>query len=281
MNEKKASSLFSSLIPAPSSLILKLRGGVSARALALEAARRSRASLRSRRERAMLSELNERPARLRAEYARMPARELLAHFRARTHPKFLPGFAAPSSSLASLQRELFPAETAGLLENATRIAQEHAWSLLGYEEKSFGEEINWRRDPLSGVEWPLDYHLDVRLTGRGDGSDVRVLWELNRLSHLVALARAYAVTDDERFATEVFAQIDSWRYQNPVGRGANWSCAMEVALRAMNLLAAFEPLRRSRELNEERLLTFLTIFDQHGAHIRRNLEFSYISTSNH
>jgi hypothetical protein len=229
----------------------------------------------------MLDDLNERRARLRADYARMPARELLAHFSSRTDPKFLPGFAAPAASLASWQRELFPHHTGRLLEKATRIADEHAWALLGYEEQSFNEEIDWRRDPVSGAEWPLDYHGDIQLTGRGDKSDVRVLWELNRLAHLVTLARAYAVTDDERFAKEAFAQVESWREQNPVGRGANWACAMEAALRAINLLAAFELLRRSRELSEERLMRLLTIFDQHGAHIERNLEFSYISTSNH
>ena len=114
-----------------------------------------------------------------------------------------------------------------------------------------------------------------------DGSDVRVLWELNRLGHLITLGRAYALTREEEFAAEFFAQLESWHEQNPLGRGANWSCAMEVALRAMNLLAAFSLFRSSTHLNEERLRMLLTMFDQHGAHIRRNLEFSHIATSNH
>jgi hypothetical protein len=253
---------------------------VDARAVALEALRRSRTALRHRRERAMLFDLNERPARLRAQFAQMTASELLEYFRNRTAPKFFPGFGVPATQLTSLQRELFPLETAQLLEDARRITDEHRWALLGCEEQCFGEEIDWRRDPLSGAEWPLDYHGDIGLV-RVDGSDARVLWELNRLSHLITLARAYAITDQERFASEAFAQIESWREQNPVGRGANWASAMEVALRAMNLLAAFELLRRSRELTEGQLMLMLTLFDQHGAHIRRNLEFSYIATSNH
>jgi hypothetical protein len=212
----------------------------------------------------------------------MTAGELLEHFRHRTDPKFFPGFTAPASQLASLQRELFPVETADLLEKARRIMDEHRWALLGFPEQVFGALIDWRRDPLSGALWPLDYHGDIRLSERrSDGSDARVLWELNRLSHLVTLARAYMITDDERTAAEVFAQLESWREQNPVGRGANWACAMEVALRAMNLLAVFELLRRSRELTEGRLMMLLTLFDQHGAHIRRNLEFSNLATSNH
>ncbi len=146
--------------------------------------------------------------------------------------------------------------------------------------RTFGHPIDWHRDPLSGRIWPRDYHADIPLW-HNDGSDIRVLWELNRLGHLITLGRAYALTKEEEFAAEFFVQVESWREQNPVGRGANWSCAMEVALRAMNLLAAFSLVRHSSQLNEERLLMLLTMFDQHGAHIRRNLEFSQVATSNH
>jgi hypothetical protein len=258
-----------------------LRGEVAARTLALEAWRRSRAARERRNERASLESLSSAPARLCAEFARMPASDLLDHFRHRTTPKFFPGCDALSpEATPGLQRSLFPFETAQLLERAARIKDEHCWPVLGYGEKCFGEKINWLKDPLSGAQWPLDYHADVKLF-RGDGSDARVLWEVNRLAHLVTLARAFIVTNDEKHAAEIFAQLASWRVQNPLGRGANWACAMEAALRAVNLLAVFELLRRSPQLNEERLSSFLQMFDQHGAHIRRNLEFSHISTSNH
>ena len=257
-----------------------LRGDVEARALALEAWRRSRALRERRRERARLEDLAARPARLKAEFARLSPSEVLDHFRNRLNPKFLPGADALSSVSASLQRRLFPFETAQLLEKATRIRDEHCWPILGYGEKCFGDEINWLRDPLSGIVWPLDYHADITLA-RNDGSDARVLWEVNRLAHLLTLARAFAITGDETFARSSFDQLASWREQNPLGRGPNWACAMEVALRAINLLAAFELLRRSAHLTEKTLSQFLQTLDQHGAHIRRNLEFSYITTSNH
>jgi hypothetical protein len=256
-----------------------LRGEVDAHTLAREAVRRSRLARAQRLERASLERLAQTPARLHKEFAGLSPSELLKHFRTRTSPKFLPGFASVAQT-ANLQRHLFPSETAELIESAARIADEHCWPLLGYGEKHFGEKIEWLRDPLSNQLWPLRYHADVKLF-RGDGSDARVLWEVNRLAHLITLARAYAITEDERFAQSAFAQVASWREQNPLGRGANWACAMEVALRAVNLLAVFDTLRRSAQLTEERLSSFLEMFDQHGAHIRRNLEFSYISTSNH
>jgi len=144
----------------------------------------------------------------------------------------------------------------------------------------FGKEIQWTRDPISNYVWPLDYHRDLKLL-RADGSDIRVLWELNRLGHFLTLARAYSSTQDERYAGEFFAQLRNWAEQNPYGRGPNWTCAMEVALRAMNLLAAFETFRHSTGLNSDFLSFFLQLLQQHGNYIRRNLEFSYIATSNH
>ena len=244
-----------------------------------EAFRRGRAVVQRRRERAMLDELASQSARLRPEFQSLSSSDLLKDFRERFTPSFLPGF-QQAASTASRQRDLFPSETERLIESAWTITKHHRWPLLGFGEKEYGEQINWHRDPLSGRIWPLDYHADIPLW-HNDGSDIRVLWELNRLGHLITLGRAYALTEEENFAAEFFAQVESWRAQNPVGRGANWACAMEVALRAMNLLAAFSLFRRSGALNEERLLLILTMFDQHGAHIRRNLEFSHVATSNH
>lgn len=131
-------------------------------------------------------------------------------------------------------------------------------------------DFEWRRDPRSGYLWPLDYHRDLKLQ-RSDGSDVRVVWELNRLGHLLNL-------DD---AGEFIKQLRSWHEQNPYGRGPNWSCAMEVALRAINVLTAFEALRQSPQLDANSLRFVLQFLQQHGRYIHDNLEFSYLATSNH
>jgi len=257
-----------------------LRGEVSPRLAALEAARRIRTLNERRRERAQLAALDLQPARLREEFARIRASDLLAHFRSRVKPKFLPGFQDFTRS-AELQRKLFPQPTAQLIDQARRIVKEHCWPLLGFGEKCFGKEaIEWNRDPLSGFSWPLDYHADINLI-RKDGSDARVVWELNRLSHFITLGRAYAVTNDVTFSKEFFQQLNSWRAQNPTARGVNWNCAMEVALRAINLLAAFQLFLRAPEMDDLALKDFLKLFDQHGAHIQRNLEFSHIANSNH
>src|SRR4030095_3415999 len=138
-------------------------------------------------------------------------------------------------SMAALHARLFPEETEDLIQTAALITKEHRLPLLGFGPKNFGEPIDWNRDPLSGRQWPKCFHADITLW-HNDGSDIRVLWEVNRMAHLITLGRAYRLIGNEEFAREFFKQFESWREQNEVGFGANWCCAMEVALRAMNLL---------------------------------------------
>src|SRR5436853_4256208 len=101
-----------------------LRGEVSPRLAALEAARRIRVLNERRRERAQLAEFDRQPARLREEFACIRASDLLAHFRSRVKPKFLPGFQDAKRS-AALQRKLFPQPTARLVDHGRRIVNEH------------------------------------------------------------------------------------------------------------------------------------------------------------
>jgi hypothetical protein len=218
-----------------------VRGEVKLTTVALEAIRRGRASLNEKKERTEIQ--HEEPLTLSTTYAQMSIDELLAHFRGARQVKFFDGLLAPDAT-----------EIAA----ADRIVNAHSWPLLGFGEKCFGKDIQWTRDPLSNYVWPLDYHRDIKLI-RNDGSDVRVLWELNRLGHFITLARAYSLTNDERYSAEFFAQLRSWADQNPYGRGPNWTCAMEVALRAINLLAAFETFRRSPQFNAEFLSFFLQL----------------------
>jgi hypothetical protein len=254
-----------------------LRGEVDAGTVALETFRRGAVSIARRRERRMIDRLESRSARLTDRFHGLEADTLVAHFSERTRPAFFPIWnralqsGAAGVPHASVERTLAAAEA---------ITSGHRWHLFGSSEQIFGPEIDWLREPASGTRWPADYHADLKLEWN-QGTDLRILWELNRLQHLITLAQAFSLTKDEQFAVEFFSQIDSWRSANPVGKGPNWACAMEAAIRAINLLACFEVFRHSKRLTPSNLASLLSLFDSHGRHIRRNLEFSYISTSNH
>lgn len=100
---------------------------------------------------------------------------------------------------------------------------------------------SWRRDLYSGVEWPLEPSGRLRIV-RGDGSDIRTVWELSRCYHFLPLARAWAATGEARWAESVVAHATSFRKDNPPGFGPHWASPMDVAIRAANWSVALQVL---------------------------------------
>ena len=98
----------------------------------------------------------------------------------------------------------------------------------------------WHFEPRAAAWWP---RLDAGrvIAAAPDHFDARLTWEINRGHEWVLLARAYSGTGDRRFRARLEIELDSWRRQNPVGIGINWTSSMEAAIRIHSLawVAAF------------------------------------------
>ncbi|MEK6299578.1 MAG: alginate lyase family protein [Acidobacteriota bacterium] len=203
--------------------------------------------------------------------------EAAARIRQRRESRLTPGLADLETTAETFKR---------LFSEAVEQTRLEADEILAHQIPVFdrshnlGRKIDWHRDPLSGAKWPLDHFTRVNLKP-GGGADVRVVWELNRLHHLTTLGRAYALTADERYAEEFVSQLASWHEANPPGFGPNWTVAMEAAIRAVNIIAAFELFRFSPRVTDGVVALILKLLIAHGRFIRANLEFSYRSPSNH
>lgn len=179
---------------------------------------------------------------------------------------------------SAIVKELFP--------ESVESARSEANAILAHRVTVFdrtfdlGEQIGWHRDPYSGIRWPLKHFSQTPLVIAA-GADVRAVWELNRLHHLVALGRAYVLTNDERYTEEFLAQLTSWDENNPPRFGANWIVAMEAAIRAVNVLAALEMFRDSPRVDDNAVELILKMLLAHGRFIRANLEYSYRAAANH
>ncbi|MFB3904130.1 MAG: alginate lyase family protein [Acidobacteriota bacterium] len=107
----------------------------------------------------------------------------------------------------------------------------HRGRLFDHQEVRLGETIDWHRDYSTGVRAPLKYsalinHRDPKRVG-----NVKCIWELNRLQHLVPLILSLKWTEREAYRREVERQIASWCRENPFMRGLNWKSPLEAALR--------------------------------------------------
>lgn len=74
------------------------------------------------------------------------------------------------------------------------------------------------------------------------GYDIKYPWERSRLQHLIPLGKAYAndKENNEKLFSFFKAEINSWISHNPFMRGVNWMNAMEVGIRASNLIWLFD-----------------------------------------
>ncbi|HKA23042.1 MAG TPA: alginate lyase family protein [Blastocatellia bacterium] len=205
------------------------------------------------------------------------AADVLLRLREGSGPHVLRGLADLESTAAAI-RQFFPASAERSRNEAEGILK-HKIALFG-QVFDLGPGLDWHCDPKANVRWPLRHSSHVPLV-IAQGADVRVVWELNRLHHLVTLGRAYLLSGDERHTEEFLLQLASWYEANPPNFGANWVTAMEAGIRAVNIAAAFAMFRSSPNLTNEAVELILKMLLAHGRFIRSNLEFSYRTTSNH
>ncbi|MFQ5685048.1 MAG: alginate lyase family protein [Candidatus Scalindua sp.] len=150
----------------------------------------------------------------------------------------------------------------------------HIFDFLGTGYKHWGNKINWHKDIKSGHKWPMRFYTDYAISDLtpGNGIDVKIPWELSRCHQMVVLAQLWYLTNDKKYAEECFSQWESWLSSNPWCYGINWTCTMEVAIRAVNWLWAFMLLSTASAWTSKRKRKLSLSLWQHATYIEHNLE---------
>jgi Heparinase II/III-like protein/Heparinase II/III N-terminus len=218
--------------------------------------------------------------------------ELLSHFKERSSPRFF----FDRSRKPEDFRRCFSREAATIIEAGDRVLQ-HTFNLLGSGAIDLNEVtalssldtirsngsvvrmaqpsnyLPWQVDIKSGITWDRrTYYKDIKY-GHVRGLDVKVPWELSRFHHLIVIGQAYHLTSREDYAVEFRRQLNDWIVTNPCRFGVNWSCTMEVGIRAVNWIWAFHFFLQSPQVDGAFLLKFLTALHNHATFIFHNLEF--------
>jgi uncharacterized heparinase superfamily protein len=152
---------------------------------------------------------------------------------------------------------------------------ENSFETLGSGKVHLGERINWHQDFKSGTTWPVRTLTSTEILDLGHPSDIKVPWELSRFHQVWWLGKAYWVTRSEQHAQKFGELIEDWIEQNPLGKGPNWTVAMEAAIRACNWIAGYYFFCESKSLSPQFWLRFLKSLYAHGRFIENNLEYSW------
>ncbi|NQV82803.1 MAG: alginate lyase family protein [Rhodospirillales bacterium] len=170
-----------------------------------------------------------------------------------------------------------PSDAARILA-AAEDAVAHRVDLLGSGPVDLGTPISWHTDFKSGHSWPVIAFRRIDVLDLGRDSDIKVPWELSRLQWLIPVGQAYLLSGDDRYALAVRDVIEDWTAANPMARGVNWACTMDVALRGIALVWLFHVFHAAPAWQDDHFrMDFLKLLYLHGDFTSRNLEWSDIN----
>ena len=141
--------------------------------------------------------------------------------------------------------------------------------------------VDWFLDYKSGYRWNNRYYTRYKTTRFGTDEDVKTVWDLSRCHFLLWMSEAYQLTGDEKYARKVVDLINDWIDKNPYCRSINWTCAMEVAIRAINWMYSVRCIQKSNVVDEVFLRRLVNSLFKHGCFIYNNLEKSPRYNANH
>lgn len=210
-------------------------------------------------------------------------RQLAGWLRARP-TRFLLDPAAMSATAAAVGRR-WPEAEADAVERATHII-EGRFDLLGHRQLAFsegGSAVDWHLDPIHGRRVPVQFWSRVPYLDPAWG-DHKVIWEVNRQQHWLALTRALWLTGDRFYAREIVRDLYSWLDANPPLMGANWASMLELAFRSQSWLWGLHALLAVEPLDEwdesPWLVDLLVALDRQLTQVERNLS-RYFSPNTH
>jgi len=201
---------------------------------------------------------------------------LMEHFCVRNVPLFFvdPGFRI--KYVQSLSQEYRDE----MLNQASEILF-HRFSILGVDVE-FGEKIDWHLDPRSSYKWRKKFFADLfPVFNVTDDTDGKMPYELSRFQHLTLLGIAYWISEDEKYTKEFIAELGDWFGENPYLVGVNWTCTMDVAIRAVNMIWGYHFFKKSSELKADFKIEFLKSLLEHGRYIFNHLEKNGIKTNHY
>ena len=96
------------------------------------------------------------------------------------------------------------------------------YDVLGSDEVIL-DPVVWHTDIKTGFNWDVGkFYKKYKQVDINNNADVKVPRELSRSHHLLTLALAYSLTQQEIYAKKCIDQIENWIEENPLMYSINW-----------------------------------------------------------
>ncbi len=111
--------------------------------------------------------------------------------------------------------------------------------------------------------------------------DLKFILEPSRFLFIYPLARAYALTGDERFPEAFWNAIESWHAHSPPMSGPLWICGQESSLRIMAWSFSFYAFLHSCATTPQRVAMLLSMIAAHAWRTMQTVSYARSQRSNH
>ncbi len=167
-----------------------------------------------------------------------------------------------------------------ILKDSEKIIN-HIFSFLSDKEYHLEKNINWNQDFKSGFIWEDKFYKKIKVVDLNNNADVKIPWELSRFQNIFTLGKAYWITNDEKYYIEFKNQVSHWIEKNPIYMTINWTCTMDVAIRAINWIFGYFLFEDLIKEDKKFLKLLNNSLYNHGKYIIKNLEKGLDYANNH
>lgn len=144
---------------------------------------------------------------------------------------------------------------------------------------------NWFRNPITGQHASPERSWTEMRFASGPSSDeygdLKFILEPSRFLFVYRLARAYALTGDERFPEGFWRAIESWARSSPPMSGPLWICGQESSLRILSWSFALYAFLHSPSTTPSRLALLLGMVAAHAWRTTQTVGYARSQRSNH
>ena len=142
------------------------------------------------------------------------------------------------------------------------------------------ETLRSRRTlPQSGIAFDSTKHWSQ--ISDDTNIDIKFIWEPNRFSFVYTLVRAYAATQNEKYAEAFWQSVLDWGEHNPPNTGPNWMDGQEISLRLMAWTFGYYQFSDSPSSTPQRLAQFTQFVVAQAERIYKNIDYAISTRSNH
>lgn len=173
-----------------------------------------------------------------------------------------------------LRNELTEEDKKKLVDTADKICE---GIIIGFNsiELNYGKPIDWQLNPLTGErcnEHKKWYKIPDFDSKRGD---IKVIWEVSRLSHFVTFARAFMLTGDSKYYKAFSFQLNDWLDKNEYGCGANYKCGQEASIRMVNALLSYTVFHSCGVTTDKDAANIKSLINRSYRKVLSNFRYAY------